>query len=215
MVRDRDTPINEITFDAHLLEDPDDVATARALVLQAVLGGCRTTGDLLGLVSNASAAEQRLIFDDAREAAGLERSEDIDAHAQFVQANQAARRRAADRPVPVCAVCGVRPTGAGGVPAEVPPARRWHCPDHEHLAEPGDLDPPAVPFDFATMSIIDPDEDERARREDELLKREHERRLRERRELAEVLRQAGERYAAAHRDDPYHNPWAGAGWRPQ
>jgi hypothetical protein len=112
MVRDRDTPISEVAFDADLLEDPDDVATVHALVPQALLRGCRTTGDLLDLVGNASVAEQRLIYDDAREAAGLERSEDIDAHAEFERANRAARRRAADRPVPACAVCGAHPTGA-------------------------------------------------------------------------------------------------------
>ena len=129
----------------------------------------------------------------------------------FEQAMAAARRRR--RPRPTCAVCGREPTDPGGFPAEAPVAKRWHCQECQHLAEPGDMDPPPVPLDWRTMSPIpSPEEAERAQREDERIQAEHERKMRVRREEAEAVAAARERYIHEHRNDPFVNPWAGAGW---
>lgn len=74
------------------------------------------------------------------------------------------------------------------------------------------MDAPALPIDFATMAEVDPDREAHAQREADRLQEEQERKLDERRREAAVIAKARERYVRDHADDPYANPWAGAGW---
>jgi hypothetical protein len=151
--------------------------------------------------------QRRELHNRARTENGLETIEDVEAHARFVAVNEMARRRAAARPTPACAVCGRPPTGPGGMPGEVPPARKWHCPEHEHLAEAGDMEAPLFPIDFATMTPIDPDEIAREQREDER-RREEDRRRAEERELGG--REARE--VARLRDEQFRGELFGGRW---
>jgi hypothetical protein len=77
-VRDRHAPITDIGGDARALDDPAERAMVRQLVLGAMLEGDTTSGDLLDRLEAADPTARRKLFDDAREAAGRERSEDID-----------------------------------------------------------------------------------------------------------------------------------------
>jgi hypothetical protein len=192
-IRSRDEPLADVAHSARGIEDAQDRAVARTIAIDAAVhGGMRTAGELIDHLEAAGPAGRRPILDDAREAAGLERSEDIDSRERFEAIQRQVRRRAANRPIPTCAVCGVHPTGAGGMPGEAPTVRKWHCPHHEHLAEPGDMDPPPLPIDL-NLRVVDPDEIAAAEREDERLREQFEHRRRERAAEAEVLRVARER----------------------
>jgi hypothetical protein len=163
-VRDRADRLAEVAIDSHQLADPEERVTVRELVLQATLAGDRTAGDLLDRLEAAGPAGRRPILDDAREAAGLERTEDIDARERHEEA-----RHLAIRPPAECVVCGAPSTDANGMPAPPPsPARKWHCPEHVAQAQPGDMDPPPVPIGL-DMQLHDPDEIARELRRDALL----------------------------------------------
>jgi hypothetical protein len=69
-VRDRSDSIAEITFDARFLGEEDGKVT-RHLVVQPLLDGDRTVGDLIDRVERADPAERRRMLDAARQAAGL------------------------------------------------------------------------------------------------------------------------------------------------
>ena len=206
-----ETPVDALC-DTNLNEDDEDRLVARENLGEAAGGGAESMGQVIDSIEGASPTEVREILNRARERAGLPSTGDVEAHEAFEQAQVIARRRAAPRPVQTCRVCGTRPTGPGGLPAEAPPVRRWHCGQHEHLAQPGDMELPPLPIDFATMSPIDPDENEHVRREDERIQAEQERKMRARREEAEAVAAARARYIEQHRNDPFINPWAGAGW---
>lgn len=207
----RDESLVDLVCAQSALPDKEDRRVLRELVLQATLAGYGTAGELYDRLEDAGPAGRRPIFDDAREAAGLKRSADIDRAEHVQELQRQARQRAANRPIPTCAVCGVHPTGPAGFPEEVPPARRWHCREHVAQAKPGDMDPPLPPVDF-NLRLIDPDEDAAAEREDERRREHHEQRKRERAAEAEVIRAARERWERQNANDPFVNPWSGSGW---
>ena len=126
----------------------------------------------------------------AYRAVGVETPDDRRDRATF-EANQAAAQLRRPPYYPVCAAvsCERHPTDTAGMPMEVSRVRRWFCPDHERLAQAGDLEPLELPVD-AHMRYVDPDEVERERRRDERIQREqrdrNERRALVAREEAEV-----------------------------
>jgi hypothetical protein len=207
----RDESLVDLACAESALPDKDDRLVLRELVLAATLAGDHTAGDLFDRLEAAGPAGRRPILDNAREAAGLPRTEDLDRAEHFEALQRQARQRAGDRPIPKCAVCGARPIGPGGFPEEVPHVRKWHCPEHVSQAQPGDMDPPPLPVGL-DMRLLDPDEIAREDREDERRRVEHERRLQERAAEAEVTRGARERWERQNADDPYINPWSGPGW---
>jgi hypothetical protein len=210
----RDADLAAVALASREIADPEERAVAYQIAIDAATsGGIRTAGELIDHFERMTEPERREVLDSTREKIGLRSATDEDAHAAFLHANEMARRRAAARPTPAYAICGVHPTGAGGMPVEVPRAKRWHCAAHEHLAEPGDMDPPPLPISFATMTEINPDEVAREQREDERRRQEEEKRRRDRHAEAEATRRARERWIEEHRDDPYVNPWSGPGWR--
>ena len=212
LVRDRDEPLVDVAYSARGIEDPEAAAVARTVAIQAETeGALRTAGELIDHLEGMTPPQRRTVLDRARVENGLDTVADAMARRRFKQANEAARRRAADRPVPTCAVCGTRPTGTGGMPAQIPTVRKWHCPDHVAQAQPGDMDPPPLPVDL-NLRLLDPDEAAAAEAEDERFREEHERRRRERKAEAEAIRVARERWERQNADDPYVNPWSGSGW---
>jgi hypothetical protein len=169
----------------------EDRAVVRELVLEAFSGGARTAGDLLDRLDAAELAERRAILDRARIAAGLPSTSDAEAHARYEAANRVLAKqphRDADGKVPqACAVCGSWSTTREGARRPVA-AARWHCPGHEHLAEPGDMEPPKPShvLDPATMALVPVGEEaERLEREDREQREEWARRTAERQAEAE------------------------------
>ena len=131
-------------------------------------------------------------------------AEEAEAHDRFEAANEALARRPKP-PAPTCPACGEPPLTAQGMPdANAPPVQRWHCPQHVHLAQAGDMDPPPLPID-PFFRLIDPDEVAREQRQDELRAEQD----RQRRELRE--HEAAERAAVKVARDASWKP-QGMGW---
>ena len=218
--REPDSPTTDVAIDAQDLEDPEERAVVRALVLQAVLGGCSTTGDLRVLLASRTPAERRPLLDDARAAAGLETATAVEDRERFEAVQRDARLRSSGRDAEGKAFvgwsaegCQALPMDAAGLPMSVPD-RRWWCPEHRHLAEPGDDEPPVdvVAIDANFGLVEAPSVVAAMQAQDDRRREEDEQRRRERAAEVEAIRKAEERYYEEHRDDPYVNPWAGAGW---
>jgi hypothetical protein len=162
------------------LPDPEDRQVVQQLVVDAI-GTFATAGELIDHLDALSRPERRALLDRARVASGLDPVADVEGHRAFLRANEEIARRPRP-PLPACAVCGINPTGAGGMPAEVPRVRRWHCPEHEHLAQAGDMDPPTLPisphFQFADPAEVERERRAHARRAEEDRQRREERALR-------------------------------------
>lgn len=118
--RDRRDSLIDVACAARELPDREDRATTRALVIGAQLeDGLETAGQLLDRLEAAGPDERRQLLDAAREAAGLKSASDIDDAERFEMLQKEAHHRAAKRPVPSCAVCGVHPTNANGMPDSI------------------------------------------------------------------------------------------------
>jgi hypothetical protein len=210
--RDRSDSLAELGFDAGLLGE-EDRAVTRHLVLRALLEGDKTTGDLLDRLEAADPTERRELLDDAREAAGLERSEDIDAREAF-EARPVVGGSSLDGPydqggrLQGCAACGAIPMHATtGLPIVVADRKYW-CPEHKHLAEPDDHLPPD---DVAAVGphfewIPAPSVQRRLQAEDDRRREENERRRRDREAEAEAIRAARRRFEEQRAGDPYLDP---------
>jgi hypothetical protein len=206
-VRDPSAPLTEAGFDSRHLEDAEDAAVTRELVFEAMVNtDAQTVGDLVDLVEQAGPAERRELLNRCRVAAGLQTVEDVEAHEKFLAANRALR----PRPPLRCAVCGVHPTGPGGMPdPNIAAVQRWHCPAHISQAEPGDMDPPPSRIGL-DMRYIDPAEAEAERRRDEQRAEQDRQRGEDRAAEAEAIRVARERYERETEDNDYLNtPIAG------
>ena len=206
--RDRSDSLLEVVDMAEELPDPEDRATTRALAMDAYLEDrLESAGELLDRIERADPAERRSMLDRARVSAGLLNTKDERDHRAFVATNGRLRVR----PPQQCAVCGTVPTRPDGLPdMNVARVRRWHCPTHEHLAEPGDFDSLLSGVRPDMTPIPDPDELAREQRADEQ-RAEQQRQRREAREAeAEAIRVARERYERANEDNDYFNtPIAG------
>jgi hypothetical protein len=153
--------------------------------------------------------ERRQVLDDAREACGLERSEDIDSREAFEHRNRTLPRGRdrLGRCFQTCHAegCTVHPVGPSGEWI-AHPAAKWYCEAHRDQAGPGDLDPPddLMPrIDPATMHVL-PSRAEQARleREAEQLREEDRRRNAAREAEAETIAKARERYEAENPPPP-------------
>jgi hypothetical protein len=165
-------PVWEAGVAACHLQDPEDQATARELAVYAMTNSnAETIGDVIGMVERATPTQRRALLNKCRTEAGLDTVEEVERRARF----EAFQKELADRPVrptPTCPACGRYPTDPGGMPsANIAPVRRWWCPEHEHLAEPGDMDAPALPITAGMQLLPDEAEIERERRRDERLQR--------------------------------------------
>jgi hypothetical protein len=201
----RDESLVDLACAESALPEKDDRLVLRELVVGATLAGDHSVGDLFDRLEAAGPAGCRPILDNAREAAGLPRTEDLDRAERFEALQRQVRRRAAKRPIPTCAVCGVHPTGPGGFPVEVPRVRKWHCAEHVAQAQPGDMDPPPLPLDL-NFRELDPDEIAREQRKDERRRQDWERRQRERQAEREAISRARERYEEHVAEDDYARP---------
>ena len=165
--RFRDESFVDAASHARHLEG-DDRAVTRQLVLNAAVDGMRTAGELLDHLDSLEPHERRALLDKARAEVGLVSTEMADARERIY-----ASSRSTTSGIGGCAI-----DGCANVPVRhgifhSPDVRRWHCPDHEHLAEPGDLEPrgsglklspSGVPIDDDPVADARERERERSRR---------------------------------------------------
>jgi hypothetical protein len=200
----RDDSLIDVAAEATNLPN-EDRRVVQHLVLEAHVAGDDRVGHLLDRLSAMKRQERRQVLDDAREACGLERSEDIDSREAFEHRNRTLPRGRdrLGRCFQVCHAegCTVHPVGPSGewIPH---PAARWFCEAHRDQAEPGDLDPPddlEPRINPATMQVLPSRaECERLEREQQRLREEDDRRNRARLAEAKAVASARERYAAEH-----------------
>jgi hypothetical protein len=193
--RSRDDSLADVGAAAHVLPQ-DERRVVRELVADAVgTPGVSTAGDLLNWFEEATPEQRRATVDRARTAAGLETVTEVERQrkAQGAKHSVGQQRDSAGLAFQSCAVdkCSatpINPTTGGPVAVA---ARRWHCAEHEHLAEPGDLEPWQPSLEWRANGWIDTEQERaeiaRAKREEAALKRKAEARA------AEVAAQAGER----------------------
>ena len=182
--RDRADSLADVADNARALPAGEDRAVVRGLVLNGATDGLATAGDLLDRIEAATPAERRVMLDGARTRAGLPSLAEIDAQrARRVRAPMipdSPPRDAAGCAIQVCPAegCGrypLSPVSGATIPVA---ARKWWCPEHEHLAAPGELEPwtaPLVAFGPGG-GLVFPDE---LQREAETAEREVERRAAE------------------------------------
>lgn len=116
---------------------------ARQIVLDAMVRGHRTAGQLIDELAGMTPAQRRGLLDDARIECGLPTTKDVDGRARYTAANQAAQAQvAAENPWQLChePTCNAVPVNRLGVPIPVA-VKRWYCAQHAHLASADDLKP--------------------------------------------------------------------------
>ncbi|MEK6271462.1 MAG: hypothetical protein AABM42_02290 [Actinomycetota bacterium] len=197
--RGGEQPLDDAIFDLRAaLPDAEDRRITREIFVACRIAGLSTVGQVMEGFEQMTTAELRACLDSVRERVGLKSASDIDADHAFEMRQKEVRRRAAQRPVPTCAVCGVHPTDANGMPdLDVPLVRRWHCSAHLDQAGPTDMLPPPMPVN-GLMRVVDPDEVAREQRKDELRakaeKQRREQREHEAAERAEIEAARAERW---------------------
>jgi hypothetical protein len=108
--RSPEDPLVDVAEAAHVLPT-DEARVVRQLVLgELVDGSAKSAGELLDKLEAASPEERRKMLDAAREAAGLERTEDIDFREQHAVVQRNACARAFGGPPPRLAH-----SGSGGI----------------------------------------------------------------------------------------------------
>jgi hypothetical protein len=122
----------------------------------------QTAGELLDHLEAITPAERRELLDQARADAGLEPTADVDERRRAEAATVANRMRG-NPSLQRCPHCDAYPLTEVGSLAETR-VRRWHCPQHVHLAQPGDMDDRPSPWkvtDCGTIVEVDAAEVER------------------------------------------------------
>jgi hypothetical protein len=134
---DRSAPLSTVSEAARHLPQDEDRAVTRQLVMDWRLGGLSTVGDALDLVGALESPERRALLDRTRVECGLPSTAEVEAAKPKPLQVRTVGRSA----FPECAAegCSSAPMRAGIF--YNPGVVRWHCPTHEHLAEPGDLEP--------------------------------------------------------------------------
>jgi hypothetical protein len=150
--RGRSDSLADVADAARALPAGEDRAVVRGLVLEAAESGMASAGDMLDALERMAPDGRRRLLDRARERADVPTT---------TEAAQAAARKVRAPMIPDspprdatgCAIQVCPATGCGRYPlsplsgATAPvAARRWWCPEHEHLAGPGDLDPWTAPL---------------------------------------------------------------------
>lgn len=159
--RSRDESLVDVAAHARHLGLDEDRTTVRQLVIQARLDGVATTaGELIDHIAGLEPHERLAMLDRARVEAGLPSVEDV----EFRRGVEAMRCQSSFPANVACAKpdCVNMATRNGVV--YQPAVRRWWCPDHEHLAKPGDMEPRGSGLRFGENGVIVPidlDDDER------------------------------------------------------
>jgi hypothetical protein len=141
----------------------EDRDVARWLAVNAFWDdGFQKAGELLDNLEAITPAERRELLDQARADAGLEPTPDIDERRRAEAATVANRMRG-NPALQRCPHCDAYPLTETGSLVETR-VRRWHCPQHVHLAQPGEMDDrpsPSKVTDCGTIVEVDAAEVER------------------------------------------------------
>jgi hypothetical protein len=163
--RDRSDPLPAVVDATRDLQESDDRAVARQIVLRGMTSGVATAGDLLDELNAMSPAERRALLDQARVGAGLPSTAEVSAAAaRKVRApmiNEDARDEVG-RALQVCAEvgCKVFPTNPTTGAHEPHAARRWRCAEHRPGHE-DDMQPWTMRIALAPNGLVFLDELER------------------------------------------------------
>ena len=139
----------------------------RQLVYKARIDhGITTAGALLDFLNGLDAPGRRALLDEARQECALPSLEEL----EIAERAEATIRRGTVPPMPRCAVgdCPNVPTRFGAF--YDPGVRRWWCPEHEHLAQPGDLEPHGSGLRLSPSGVpipVDADEEAAEREREE------------------------------------------------
>ena len=206
---------NDIAGDiAEAISDPEERAVTRALALELALEPrIETMGDALDAIENADPATRRALLDRAREGAGLLSTERTEQRRAYDLANPQSSTGARSE-FPICAApeCRSFPVNEVGAHARTH-VRRWWCAAHEHLAQPGDLEPRTSGIRYTRTGSLEfadevEAEAERARVEAESRRKRNEAREAQRREEGERLAELEAARDARFRSERF------AGFRP-
>jgi hypothetical protein len=117
----------------------DEREVTRQLAVNARLDGFLSAGEFVDHLAGLDASGRRDLLDRARADIGLEPTGVVDAR------EAASKGIKGDWRVQCCHApgCNVFPTTDSGSMRLVE-VRRWHCSEHLHLAEPGDMDAPVT-----------------------------------------------------------------------
>jgi hypothetical protein len=193
--RDRGQDLLSAIDDARELDGEDREIACRLMTDAVLHEGKQTVGELLGDLERATREERRELVDRARSQAGLPSLASVEFEAEQRRREAAAgpQRDTEGKTHQGCHAdgCSVLPISrTTGAPVAVR-ARRWYCPQHEHLAAPGDMDDWTSPLVMTagTKGVVDVEE----------LKadREREQRELERRRVSREATQAERREEAA------------------
>jgi hypothetical protein len=141
--RSRDDSILDVADASRHLQG-EDRQIARQLVLDAVIDGLSTAGELLDRLETADPASRRALLDRVRQDVGLRTTGEVEDQRRYDAASLAGRMRArANSPYQLCHApdCNAAPRDElTGAPA-ITDARKWWCPAHLDQAGPGDMEP--------------------------------------------------------------------------
>jgi hypothetical protein len=121
------------------------------VVLAGASMGLHTAGELIDYLTGLDAGARRALLDAARTRSGAPSTADVEGReayqrAQFALSSHPPRDEHGTFQLCAAEGCHAHPTaGPHHLPATTN-VKRWWCPRHEELAQPGDLEPPADRF---------------------------------------------------------------------
>jgi hypothetical protein len=126
------------------LEDAEDRATTAQLILVAAESGCHTAGDMLSVLEEIERrGATRKALDLLRRKAGFETATALEERERIARSLTNSAPPLMRSRFLQCAAdgCEVVPRDRTTMLPVAVETRRWYCPDHASLAQPGDLDP--------------------------------------------------------------------------
>lgn len=153
--RSRDESLVDVASHCRKLGQ-DDARVMRQIVFSAQIDrGLTSAGELIDHLNAMEPGERRALLDQAREECGFEAIATVEARERE---STVTLRTISGGGFPECAVdgCNAAPTRLGGF--YVPDVRRWHCEAHEHLAQPGDLEPRGSGIKLSPSGVPVPDD---------------------------------------------------------
>jgi hypothetical protein len=200
----RSSNISAVADVARLAQQGDDREISRQITL-ALAGDVTTVGELLDRVEGMTGEERLELLNRARKAAGLPTTHEVDFGREWEETQARARRRGSSG-MQICHADGCKrhPMDPDtGMPAPTK-LRRWHCPEHRHLASEEDMREVELgiyPAPFGGWLEHDPEEEAREEaRAESRRRRDRERREQRKAELEEQEKAAAARRAVVHRE---------------
>jgi hypothetical protein len=154
---------------SNALEDPEEKAVTRDMLLNAYMGGLRSVGEVLGGLKSLNVDQRRWVLDRLRTKAGLPSTKVVEARREYKAANQAGAVRSSGYSAwQACPACGCVPVDENTGVLKPVSVKRWWCEAHRREAAPGDMEPFSSGIRLSDCGVPIPyDEGEQARAEAE------------------------------------------------